>query len=324
MKVIERIQEHLESLYARLDRRSGGRLSLLVKTALAFDQDDGPIVARSMAYYALFAIFPALLALIVVASSVLDSAQVQDTVTDFVTQYMPIALEFVEDNIKQMLAMRETVGLVALVGLIWSASGVFSAAFRAVNKAWGVPKSKLFFSQKLYGLTIVLIVGVLFVATTAFSAGLSIMREWNLSILGWQPFSEPGSRRLVTWLGTLVPAVMAALAFMLMYRTMPQTKVKWREVWLGGLIAGLVWEVGKQLYAWYLANFATNNVVYGSVGAIIGFLLWAYLSAQIFLVGAQFTVVQTDWRRAGCPIETRPLGEWMADWSPQKSAEEHE
>jgi membrane protein len=322
MKVIKRIQERLERLYARLDLRSGGRLSLIVKTALAFDQDEGPVVARSMAYYALFAIFPALLALIVVASSVLDSAQVQETVTDFVAQYMPVALEFVEDNIKQMLATRETVGFVALVGLIWSASGVFSAAFRAVNKAWRIPKSKLFFSQKLYGVVIVLIVGALFVATITLSAGLKVVREWELPVLGWQPFAEPGSGRLVAWLGVLFPAILAVVAFTLMYRTMPQTSVRWRDVWVGGLIAGLVWEIGKQLYTWYLANFATNNVIYGSVGAIIGFLLWAYLSAQIFLIGAQFTVVQTGWRRAGRPIETRPLSDWMADWSPRRDAED--
>jgi membrane protein len=324
VKVIERIQKRLERLYTRLDLRSGGRLSLIVKTTLAFDQDEGPIVARSMAYYALFAIFPALLALIVVASSVLDSAQVQETVTDFVAQYLPMALEFVEDNIHQMLEMRETVGLVALVGLIWSASGVFGAAFRAVNKAWGIPKSKLFLSQKLYGLVTVVLIGALFVATTALSTGLNVVQTKGLSILGMQPTTAPGAHRLVVWLGTLLPAVLAALAFMLMYRTMPQTPVKWRDVWLGGLIAGLVWEIGKQLYAWYLATFATSNVIYGSVGAIMGFLLWAYLSAQIFLIGAQFTVVQTGWRRVGCPIETRPLSEWMADWSPSRGTEDQE
>ena len=62
-------------------------------------------------------------------------------------------------------------------------------------------------------------------------------------------------------------------------------------------------------------------MVYGSVGAIIAFLLWSYLSGQLFLLGAEFTAEYSRWRRAGRPVETRPLSEWLADWSPQRAIE---
>jgi membrane protein len=71
-----------------------------------------------------------------------------------------------------------------------------------------------------------------------------------------------------------------------------------------------------------LSNFARYSLIYGSVGAIIGFLLWSYLSAMILLIGAEFTAQHTAWRRAGRPVEPRPLGEWMGDWSKEPSAEE--
>lgn len=100
-----------------------------------------------------------------------------------------------------------------------------------------------------------------------------------------------------------------------MYRTMPHVQVQWRDVWPAGLIAGLLWEVGQQLFAWYLANLSKYNVIYGSVGAVIVFLLWCYLSAQIFLLGAEFTAESSRWRRAGRPVEDRPLHEWVAAWS---------
>ena len=132
-----------------------------------------------------------------------------------------------------------------------------------------------------------------------------------------RPTAQPGTDRLVSWLATLVPALLSIVAFILMYRTMPRAQVRWRDVWLGGLIAGLLWEASQQLFFWYLANLATYNVIYGSVGAIIAFLLWAYLSAQIFLLGAEFTAEYNRWRRAGRPVETRPLREWLADWSPR-------
>jgi membrane protein len=324
--LIERLRTQLEGWYAGLDRRLGGRLSLIVRTALAFDQDGGPLMARSIAYYALFAVFPALLLLIVIASAVLNSEEVQETVLSLVTEHMPIALDIVATNIEHLLSTRETVGLVALVGLVWSASGVFSAIYRAVNRAWGIPKSKLVLSEKLYGLAIVSIIGTLFLLTLSIGPIMSLIRAWQVPVLGWQPAAplaaRPGTDRLIGWLSALVPAVLSVGAFVLMYRTMPRTGVRWRDVWLGGLIAGLVWEAGQHIFAWYLSNFASYNVIYGSVGTIIGFLLWSYLSAQIFLLGAEFTAEYSRWRRAGRLVETRPLREWMADWSPLKGIEE--
>jgi membrane protein len=140
--------------------------------------------------------------------------------------------------------------------------------------------------------------------------------------LGWQPLVHPAADRLVGWLSTLVPLLLSVAAFILMYRTIPRTHVRWRDVWLGGLIAGLIWEAGKQVFAWYVSNFASYSVIYGSVGAIIVFLLWCYLSGQLLLLGAEFTAEVSRWRRAGRPLETRLLREWMADWSPQRESEE--
>ena len=64
-----------------------------------------------------------------------------------------------------------------------------------------------------------------------------------------------------------------------------------------------------------MGNVADYDAIYGSVEAIIAFLLWCYLSGQIILLGAEFTAEYSRWRRSGRPMETRPLGEWMADWS---------
>ena len=319
------LQTRLEAGYARLDRLLGGRLSLVVRTAIAFDQDGGALMARSIAYYALFAVFPAILVLIVAASTTLDSEEVQEAVMALVAEHMPIALDLVADNLAHLVRTRETVGLIAVIGLIWSASGVFSAIFRSVNRAWGIPKSKLFLSEKLYGLIMVSLIGILFLFTLPIDSIVSLARAWQVELLGVQPAAtltaQAGSNRLVGWLSALVPAVLSVGAFVLMYRTMPRTRVRWRDVWLGGLIAGLLWQAGQKLFAWYLVNFATYNVIYGSVGAIIAFLLWAYLSAQIFLLGAEFTAEYSRWRQAKRPMETRPLSEWLADWSPQRAIE---
>jgi membrane protein len=323
----ERLRAQLDRLFGRLDRRLGGALSLLLRTALSFDQDDGPLVARSIAYYTLFAVFPAILVLIVVLSTVLDTEEVQEAVMGLVAQYMPMAQDLVAANIEHLLAARDTMSLVALAGLIWSASGVTSALFRAVNRAWDIPKSKLVLSNRLFGLAMIVVVGAFFVLALSIGPAISLIRSWQVVELDWQPLARPGTERLVGWLSALVPALFSVAAFTLLYRTTPRVRVTWGDVWLGGLIAGLIWEVGKRIFAWYVGNIAEYNVVYGSVGAIIAFLLWSYLSAQLILLGAEFTVVYSRWRRAGRPLENRALAEVMADPSSLKvfaPAREHQ
>ena len=170
------------------------------------------------------------------------------------------------------------------------------------------------------------LVGAFFLLAISIGPIVNLVRAWRTPLLGWQPAvllaAQPGLDRLAGWLSNLIPILLSVAAFMLMYRTMPRLRVRWRDVWLGGLIAGLVWEVGKRLFTWYLGSFATYNVIYGSVGAIIAFLLWSYLSAQILLLGAEFTAEYSHWRRAGRPVETQPVSVWMADWSPQRATEE--
>lgn len=305
------ILEWLDRLYSSVDRRLGGWPTLLFRTVLSFDQDDGALMSRSIAYYALFSIFPLLLVLVSFSSFSLDSAEVQQLVQDFVESNLPVVADLVQGNIEQILAASGTVGIIALVGLLWSASGVFSAIYRAVNRAWGNPKSQLFWAEKLFGLAVVLVVGLLLVATTFYSTIVSVLQSWKPSFFDWQPLIEISTTSSWRWISTLLPPLVSAITFIILYRIIPKNGVTWRDVWLGGLVAGLVWEAARRLYAWYLASVASYNLIYGSVGAIIGFLLWAYLSAMILLLGAEFTARYSDWRQAGHPIESRPLSQWM-------------
>lgn len=309
--MIERLRARLETVYGHLDRRLGGVPSLLVRTALAFVRDDGPLVARSIAYYALFTIFPAVLAFIVVSSWVLESEEVQESVAMAISRTMPISADVVAVNIEHLIEARETVGLLALIGLLWSASGVFSALYRGVNRAWGIPKSQLMLSDKVYGLVMMFTVGAFLLLAIAIGPLLGLAGAWRPSLLRLMP----GIDAMVSWLSGLVPPLLSVSAFILMYRTMPRTQVKLRDVWLGGLVAGLIWVAGNRIFGWYVGNISMVSVIYGSVGAIIAFLLWCYLSAQILLLGATFTAEFSRWRKAGFPMETRRLSELIA-WSP--------
>jgi membrane protein len=313
------IQQQIDRLYLALDQRLRGWLSLLLRAALAFDQDNGAVMSRSIAYYALFSLFPLLLVLMSFATSLLATEEAQQLIVELVEGFLPATADLVQANVDQILAAQSTVSILALLGLLWSASGVFTAIYRSVNRAWGNPKSQLFWSEKLFGLAVVILVGLLLVSTTFLSTAVSVLRSWNLTILNWEPFADPDAFRLWGWISTLLPILVSVVTFIILYRTIPRNTVTWRDVWLGGVVAGLVWEMARRLYTWYLANIARYSLIYGSVGAIIGFLLWAYLSAMILLIGAEFTAQYTAWRKAGYPLETRPLGQWMDNWSKNDS-----
>ncbi len=312
---MDRIGEWLDQLYLGIDRHLKGWPTLLVRTGLAFDQDEGAVVSRSIAYYALFSLFPLLLVLISVASSILADEEALRTIIELLERTLPISADLARESVEQALAAKGTVNVIAGLGLLWSATGVFTAMYRAVNKAWGNPKSRLFLKEKLFGLAVVLIVGLILLGSTLLSTAASVLQKWDGTIFGWQPFSSPEVAALWGKLSTFVPPVISVVTFIILYRTIPLNRVTWRDVWLGGLIAGLIWEAARQIYAWYLANVATYSLIYGSVGVIIGFLLWAYLSAMILLIGAEFTAQHTAWRKAGRPVESAPLSQWMNEWS---------
>ena len=89
-----------------------------------------------------------------------------------------------------------------------------------------------------------------------------------------------------------------------------------RYAFIGAIIGAIIWQIINGVFSWYLTKQTIYyQVIYGSVAAIIGFLLWAYLGAMIMLLGAEFTAQQTEWRRNGCPIEGRPPSLWMNEWS---------
>jgi membrane protein len=166
---MERMAKWLDQVYLIIDRRMKGWPTLFLRTTLAFDQDNGAVMSRSIAYYALFSIFPLLLVLMSVFSSVLDLDQATQVVLDLVDRYLPHSVELVEQNLSPVFEAQSTIGILALLGLAWSASGVFTAMYRSVNRAWNNPKAQLFWTEKLYGLAVVIVVGLALLATTLYS-----------------------------------------------------------------------------------------------------------------------------------------------------------
>lgn len=277
-------------LYTSADRRLGGWLSLLRATGREFQNDDGFIMAAAIAYYALFSFFPVVLLMITVFSFFFSSATAQKAVIAWAERYIPASGDLIRANISQILRVRGTVSIMALVGLLWSASSVFTALYRAVNRAWDLTELRPFWQQKLLAFGMMVGAGGLLFLSIVSATFFNVIRRLRL------PLTE--SRLFGNLFSTLLPVTLTISIFLLLYKVLPNTTVRWSDVWPGALLTGLGWELAKQLFTWYLASFASYNLVYGSLALIIAFLAWSYYTGVILILGAEFTAEFAKARRA--------------------------
>ncbi len=257
-------------------------------------EHDAPHMAASVGYYAVLSLFPLVLALSAVIGWVAGPESRQDQLVDFFVENLPGSEQFVRETVEGTTKYRETLGVVAAVGLILAASTVFGSITRVVNLAWG-QRSPPFYKNKPRQLAMALGVGLLFAASVA----LTSMLQWagSIEIDGESISGILGGQ--VSALALRVPALFISFSiFLIIYKYLPSIKVRWGDVWLGALLAGFLFEVGKTLFLWYLENFAQFEQLYGNVASVIILMVWAYFCAFILIVGAEVSSEYSRMKRS--------------------------
>ncbi len=259
---------------------------LLVRTVREMSDDDATHMAAGVAYYTLFSLFPLLLGLIAVMSLFLEPQDIQARLTDFSADYLPASDDLIDNNLDAVLRARGALGLFAALGLLWSGSAIFGAVSRAINRAWDVHVDRPFFVSKPRQLGMALGVGLLFFVSVSIVALVRTTgRLADLDMPGLAALIE----RALPWVLQGVSLAMTVMMFLLMYRFMPNTKTYWRYIWPGAVIAGCLFELGKNLFVVYLGRFASLENVYGTLTPVIVLLLWTYLSSLILIFGAELS-----------------------------------
>ncbi len=192
-------------------------------------------------------------------------------------------MEIVGDQVKRIAAKPSgTLGLTFFTSLlvsIWSANAAMKAMFDALNVVYEEEEKRNFFFLNLRSLTFT--VGALIFIVIALNAIVVVPVVLNFLGLG----SEAWLIAALRW-PALFLVILGALS--VLYRFGPSREyARWRWVGVGSLIAGLLWLVASLLFSWYVANFGTYNETYGSLGAVIGFMTWIWISSTIVLVGGE-------------------------------------
>jgi len=256
-------------------------VQLISRTAEGSGNHDAAQRAAGVAYYAILSIFPLLLGLIAVFGFFLPSVNLQDELLKFVGKNLPGATDILKQNIEIIVELRGAVGVLSIAILFWGASGMFSAISLAINRAWDIRRYRPFFIRKASELGMAISTGILFLLSLGASALTSIARG---------VFDLSAAKLITVDIGSRLVAFLLILGvFLLLYKLIPYTKTYWRYVWLGALLAAILFEIARTLFVFYLEKFANYQLIYGSITSIIALLVWIYYSAFIMILGAEFT-----------------------------------
>lgn len=248
---------------------------VLRETLKSFALHECPTRAAGLAFRGLLSLFPLILFLIYIASSFLKTADARVVLYSYLEQVLPTALDFVKGVVDQTLEKRGPIGWIGTLGLIGSASSLFYALVISMNVIWNGRRRPVWRRTAMAAVSVVG-TGLLFVASLALSALATI--------------EIPGRELFNSALAThLMSIVVTTGLFALIFFWIPNRPVSKRAALAGGLLAALLWEVAKFAFAWYLTSGLTNyGLVYGSLASFVALMLWAFLTGEILLLGAEF------------------------------------
>ncbi|MDQ2839456.1 MAG: YihY/virulence factor BrkB family protein [Acidobacteriota bacterium] len=268
---------------------------LLKQTASQWSDHNAPRLGAALAYYTLLSIAPLLILIVGICGLVFDKnhaeQQLLTQVRDMVGPSATKSLQAVLNN-----AHRPGSGIVAsviaLVTLLFGASGVFVELRDSLNTIWDAPPKpssgwRGLIWQRIVSFGMVLALGFLLLVSLVLSATLAVVTNF------FDGFVPLRAAILGEAANFIVPLLAISVLFALIFKFVPDVPIRWRDVVIGAIATAVLFQIGKALLALYLATAAVGST-YGAAGSLVAFVVWVYYSAQIFLFGAVFTRVYAN------------------------------
>ena len=287
---------------------AGGWRNVLKRTFVEFREDNMTDWAAALTYYGVLSIFPALIAVVSVVGLIGQSAT--DPLLENLGKFAPgAARDILENALNGLARSRGGAGILFFVGIagsIWAASGYVGAFMRAANTIWDVPEGRSVWKvvPLRIGVTVVMLV-LLAVSATAvvLTGGLAdaagkLVGVGGAAVTVWDIAKWP------------ILVIVVSVMFGILYYASPNVRQPgFRWVTPGGLVAVVLWIAASGVFALYVSAFGSYNKTYGSLGAIIIFLVWLWISNIAILLGAELNAELQRGRQieAGHPVEQEPF-----------------
>ena len=248
--------------------------------------------SAAIAYYSLLSLFPFLLLVVSVLDSIASATPAdREAVISFVFRYFPQqAGEFIG---RQLGSASVRGGVAGALALTWASLGIFGAITSAVNEAWGVEKQRSFWKHRLVSFLMFVAAGLVMIMALLLVSAINVARS------NW--FGELVPR--FHWLAVLQTLTLDYLATILLivglglvFYFIPNAKTRFRDVWVGAILTGVLWRLAFDGFSWYVKTSRLNEV-HRSITAVVIFLLWVYVSSIILMYGVEFTAGYARLRR---------------------------
>lgn len=269
--------------------------TLLHQTAIAWLDNYCPSMGAALAYYTLFSLAPLMLIVVSVGGMLFGAEAARGEIEAQLVSLMGTSgARAVQDLLASVRQPSEgsVATAIGVTLLFLGSTSVFAELQNAFDRIWHAPASwrggtwLTLLRTRLLSFGMVLAIGFLLMVSLLFSAALALMGHWLEPMFGaWLT--------LAALCNAVVAFALLTALFALIYKVMPRVRVQWRDVWTGALFTATLFSFGRYLIGLYIGR---SGVVsgYGAAGSLVVILLWVYYSAQIFLMGAQFTWVYAN------------------------------
>ena len=275
------------------DSRSFSELWALIKLAAAAWLDDyAPSMGAALSYYTLFSLAPLLLIVISVAGLAFGADAVRG---EIVGQLQGLMGKDAAKTVEQILASVSqpaqgiTATVIGIVLVLIGATSVFAELQSALDRIWRAParekSSGLWTLLRTRLLSFGMILGIAFLMMVSLVLGAlmaAVGKWWGGIFVGWEVLAQI--------LNEVFSLALTTTVFAMIYKLMPRVKVRWQDVWLGAIVTAALFTIGKFLIGYYIGKSGIASG-FGAAGSLVIILVWVYYSAQIFLIGAEFTWV---------------------------------
>jgi YihY family inner membrane protein len=257
---------------------------VLREALVNFLEEDSLMVSASIAYHSLLAIFPLLLLLLGLSGLYIRRFELAGNLSVVLQRYLPVRTDIIMQNLVGISRAYGRIGLLSFLLLLWSSSGVFVPLEKALNRAWEVSEGRTWWRSRLLALEMAFIVGCLMLISAAFVGVEIFIRRQMEALLG------PSLHSLVIFLYHFLTAcssiALALLMFVVLFERLPHRPMDLRRALPGALLTAVLWETARWLFTIFLPFFNYRQV-YGSIGVMVSFMTWAYISSAVMLFGAQ-------------------------------------
>jgi membrane protein len=289
-----------------------GWAAVSVQAVKDFFRHDMTIHSGNFAYSSFLAIFPLILLITSIVGFVFSySPETMQKLIDILRKTVPDMPVTIGNAVESLQRFRGVVGVLGLIGLVWSVSRIAYAIQTGFDQIWEM-KKRSYVRKKIFALGVMLLIGVvglIGLSITMLSTGFF---SWLRDVTG------PVISTLAVVLGAILSPLASAIIFATLYRTLPQKKPGWREIFWGALTAALLLDISEYGLGFYFTRISKAQAIYGSIGVVIGIVLWLYVVGMLIFIGAE--MVRALQERRGVAGLREADGELLPEGAPVSAA----